>query len=355
MQSRYKKWAAFTLAILMALLGITAGFNYYVDPLWCFSHITRHNRLSPVIDGRQQKTNAITFGRSNYDALLIGSSRTEHINASDIDGYQAFNYAVPSIYPDEYKAYIDYFRKHNKELKLIIIGLDFYGSNKTGVDRADKPLAYIEKANGIAYKLHALLSKDATRFSFNTLRSRFNDYFCYDRLAGGKLVLPISSDVSHMLRETQLVKFRETQLGDHYTYNSELPQLYRQLLQDNSNCTFIVFTTPVSRPYFELMVREGGLNDYLRWLKDAVDVFGGVYNFMYLNSVTNNVANYMDLHHYYPRVGTLIAQRILGLTNHNIPPDFGVYVTRDNLEQHLDYLKQQASASVTTETGVHKQ
>ena len=46
------------------------------------------------------------------------------------------------------------------------------------------------------------------------------------------------------------------------------------------------------------MIQSGRWEDYKRWLHDAVDVFGEVHHFMYLNSVTKNLDNYMDGHHF---------------------------------------------------------
>src|SRR5512136_363747 len=100
--ARYKKWLMATSAALVIFVGAVAGFNFYMDPLWCFAQTNCRNRFTPSVDARQQKTNSVTFGRHRYDMLIIGSSRTEHVNPEDFVGYHAFNYAAPSMYPEEY-------------------------------------------------------------------------------------------------------------------------------------------------------------------------------------------------------------------------------------------------------------
>jgi hypothetical protein len=91
------------------------------------------------------------------------------------------------------------------------------------------------------------------------------------------------------------------------------------------------------------MVTEGRFDDYCRWLRELVAVFGGIHNFMYLNTVTKDLRNYYDADHFFPKIGTLVAHKISGYPDRNIPKDFGVYLTNDNLEQHISLLRFQAT------------
>ena len=73
-----------------------------------------------------------------------------------------------------------------------------------------------------------------------------------------------------------------------------------------------LFTTPTPSQMFALLVREGRLPRYERWLGDLVAVFGGVWDFMGLNSVTTDLSHYRDAQHFHPRIGTLIVDRLMG-------------------------------------------
>ncbi len=124
-----------------------------------------------------------------------------------------------------------------------------------------------------------------------------------------------------------------------YEYNPDYKKVLLQLKEKYPDTQFIIFTTPISTPLFQALVEEGRLADYEQWLTDVIDVFGGVYNFMYPNTVTNDITNYFDGHHFYPEVGTMIAHRIDG-TLTGVPEDFGQYVTKENLEDHLRNVEQ---------------
>jgi hypothetical protein len=82
-------------------------------------------------------------------------------------------------------------------------------------------------------------------------------------------------------------------------------------------------------------------NEYTQWLRELVDIFGEVHNFMTINTRTKNLQNYPDDDHFYPHIGKLVANKISNFKNSNIPKDFGVLVTKENIDTHLQNLRQQ--------------
>ena len=108
----------------------------------------------------------------------------------------------------------------------------------------------------------------------------------------------------------------------------------------------MVYTTPVSEPYFCAMVKENRLPEYERWLRDLVDVYGQVWHFEYLHSVARDYGNtFCDAHHFYPWVGALMAHKVTGEPDPRIPPDFGVLLDRSNIEQRLADIRRDALAT----------
>jgi len=53
---------------------ITAGINFFMDPLWCFSLSHRFNQKQDDFNERQQKTNYITFHDFNYPGIIIAAA-----------------------------------------------------------------------------------------------------------------------------------------------------------------------------------------------------------------------------------------------------------------------------------------
>jgi hypothetical protein len=92
---------------------------------------------------------------------------------------------------------------------------------------------------------------------------------------------------------------------------------------------------------FAQLVQEGRLEDYGRWLADLTTAFGEVWDFMGVNSVTSDPAQYRDAQHFHPRVGRLIAERLMGRP---LPPrhaGFGRRVTPATLAAHLAWIRGQ--------------
>ena len=59
------------------------------------------------------------------------------------------------------------------------------------------------------------------------------------------------------------------------------------------------------------------------------------HNTITLEPIQDVMENYVDNFHYTKLVGDLILNRILGYKDNEVPADFGVLVTKENLEFHL--------------------
>lgn len=339
----HKHWS-FVFISIVALVFITVGIlNYLLDPFWCFSRGNIDNFSATIIDQREQKTNRLLFEGKKYDSLILGSSRTEPVDQGSLGNCRAFNYAAPAMYPEEYEGYLSNFSRINqKSPKNIFIGFDFFGTIETK-PVANKPAeAYFLKSSEKLYRFRTLLNPDTLRVF---LKCKFNRkyYYRYDRVSNVLIPKDLSRYDANKLLSDRLFVFKENFYADKsYRYDPSFTKIIGRLKEQNPGSNFIIFTTPVTRPLFELLVREGRFEDYCRWIGDLVEVFGSVYNFMSVNSITENPGNYYDADHFFPKIGTLIAHRITAVPDDNIPDDFGILVTRQNITEHLRYLAGQA-------------
>ena len=312
--------------------------NYIIDPLWCFNKNIAFGENQDGFNERQQKTNKITFTPFDYDTLIIGSSRTTYINQNDFEGTHAFNYACSNMDPYEYNGYIEYAKKINKKpFKKIIIGVDFFRTNEKNPSQFENPIFYINKSNSFLYRLKNLISLDALRFSLGNVAKKYisSNYFGYSRITNVKYMNKIDEEYKKKLIKCEFKEYSK-RYGKKYKYRN-IKKIFNTLKNNNRDTEFIVFTTPVSKVLLELINQQGRLIDYKKWIRDCVQSFGKLYNFMYLNDITKNLDNYKDLDHFKPEVGSLIAQRITGYTTPKAR-DFGVLVTKNNMEQHLKFI-----------------
>ncbi len=341
--SSFGGWVYATLFSLLIVLTAVALFNYAIDPLWCYSHHNRWNGQQIDFNERQQKTNLVTFRDFRYRTLLIGSSRVVCLNQNLFRGMDAFNYAVNSMRPEEYAPYVRYAREQNgREFENIIIGVDFFGTNALLKRDFDPPESYIRTANSFLYRYRMLLCYDVLKLSKETIEKKKRLMLgTYDRFNVLTPTLFTPAEQEFVYRYQYGIK--QTEVGDNnYRYDEGLKEKLMQLRRDNPRTKFIVFTTPVSEPLFRLMSRSGQFPDYERWIRELVDVFGSIYNFMDINTMTLDYRNtFVDLHHVRAETGAMIAHRVAGIPDESIPDDFGALVTRQNVDEIIARLRMQ--------------
>jgi len=355
---RYKKWAKAYLSIVLSVISLFALFNYAIDPLWTFCHSNRYNNAQPGFDERQLKTNRAYFcGLEQYDALLLGSSRVTYINQHDFKTMNVFNYAGVSMYPVEYKGWIDQAKKiKGEDFKTVIIGADFWGSNAGSfaqhqMNNTPPPSHYLDTTDSFFYRYKMLFTMDTLDRSIESIEHSSNlgttDY-TRDNV---KQTIKVSAQRKQQAVNTQVSLYQNRFYGKGYVYNSKIKGYLENLKKENPKTRFIIFTTPIAADLFKILIQSGNLPDYKRWMTQLVDTFGEVYDFMGVNSITSYPDNYADLHHFYPYIGTLIADRLSGTPNKLLPDDFGIRVTKENLQAHFEAIDRQAEKYVGRRAG----
>ena len=76
----YRRYLVLVTIMLSAGLMLISGLNALIDPLWLFKHEHRLNSVQPFFDGRAQKTNWLHARVGQFDAVLLGSSRSTYID-----------------------------------------------------------------------------------------------------------------------------------------------------------------------------------------------------------------------------------------------------------------------------------
>ena len=343
----FRRYLAVLLAAALLGAGGVAGVNALVDPLWFFPHAHALNRVQVGFDERAQKTNRLRAHPGRFDAVLLGSSRSTYLDQDDFAPWRLFNHAVNAMWPQEYRPYLDHFTEVNgRAPALVVLGVDFFGSHDGVVGKWQPPETYLRRAGDPGYVLGSLLSFQLLRRSLVTA-ARSAGFLApvgqldhYDR----RNVRHFRQAMDETLRASEVLKDLEvfrTRVYLGYDYNERLPELWRGLRDAYPNTRVLVFTTPVAAPMVALLVKEGRLGDYGRWLGDLTAAFGGVWDFMGLNSVTTDLSRYRDAQHFDPGIGRLIADRLLGRPVPAPHGDFGRPVARETLAAHLAFVRRQ--------------
>lgn len=338
----YKAWAIKLVLMLVSLIAGIGGFNYWMDPMWMYGGAHKFNDVQDTINERQQKTNRIKFQPFSPDTVLIGSSRSTYIDQHEFKDMDVYNYSVANMSVKEYESYIAFAKENSsREIKTVIIGLDFF---KSSLDQSKAPLSIYPYANTLDepwVRWKNIISYDLTRYSFYNLKASIKDepafVRTYDRNNVANTIRLSEKEAAEELQK-KVEKFKSTFYGN-YQYNPNYKKIMQNVKDQNPDTEFIVFTTPISEPLFQALIDSGAYPHYEKWLRELVEVYGEVYNFMDINTVTKDTSNYFDGHHFYPEVGTLIAHRLSMQDSPDVPEDFGKKVTRENIDEYLENLK----------------
>ncbi len=337
-------WLKTWFKLFIIVMPIVAIINYAIDPFWLFKHAHKLNSIQKPFNERQQKTNHIYFnGMEKYDGILLGSSRTTYINQNDFGTMNIYNYSSNSGRPVEFKGFIDFAQKCNgKDLKYIIIGADFFATDILLIVKSEDPQFYIDTVEQFAYKYKTLLSFSALKESFKNISSSIKGKVrvYYDR--ENVKYRPRKSDEKRVKSYNSNIKSRTDAFSDkNYAYDDNYIKRLKEIKRLNPNTKFIIFTSPISANLLvSILKNHDRMDEFERWLKEMIEVFGEVHHFMTINSVTQNLKNYRDAEHYHENIGRLLANKIAGVDN-NSTEDFGIILNRDNIDDYLHKFKKQ--------------
>lgn len=333
-----KKFSFAVMAIFASLTFIVAAFNFWIDPLWHYSHAHGLNDVQIVADEREQKVAQQLYHPTDADTLLLGSSRSTYVQPAGFQEWNVYNFAVANLSMREYYTMQLYAFDQNPDYERVVLGVDFFKSSEEQAKNARAITGYETKVQEPFYRAKNLLSFDVLGYAVDNLELSAANEINADRLynrEGDAFAKRLSEEEIEQDTAAKITRFEETFYGDHYTYYSKYKEIMQKVHDSHPEAEKIVYTTPISTELFKSLTSTGLLDEYEVWLRDLVDVYGGVWNFMYPNTVTNDIMNYYDGHHFYPEIGELISKRMEQGEDADVPEDFGVLVTEDNIEEHL--------------------
>lgn len=338
MEMSAKKWISLVVSMVMLFLLTSAFITWRFDPLWGFRPIEGY-KLG--FNERQQKTDYLNFVDNQYNAIVLGSSRTTYLDANLIEGYKTFNYSSNSMNPTEYAGFLETFTHLCGTPGLIVIGLDFWGTNANDTASFEKPSAYLERSEGFAYRYKNLASLDALKYGIRNWY--YNEYglptdeALYDNLLR-KREFGNNSQLKEQRTRNQVKYYQELAYGN-YVWRANYDSLLLKLKQTYPTSKFIVYTTPVTDTLLSLLAAHNLLDNYEQWLRSAVNTFGEVHHFMFYNPISNNDSLFFDTQHFKPQVGASILQE-MGLASGNTTINWGRHITLENLDKQIFSLRE---------------
>jgi hypothetical protein len=358
-----KRFIVIFLISVSVSLFLTISFNWLIDPYGAFPFspsLKKVNEIKVAQDVQQRLHKAFEIARLKPDAIFLGSSRVMcGLDPHDLknDDYQGvYNAGFSGASSEEIYHYFEHALYHQPQLKLVVIGLDFFTFSVRNKLKTDFSFNYLQdKTLKISYLYSLLVSKTSLWNSIKTWKAnRTEPSLLPPFLATGLSHPELAAGPQNPLIAKGDVEFARCALYEHYSdYHLDEGniQAFQKLVEtcQQKNIALKVFFCPPKAVYWEMIYRKG-LWPVFETLKRKLCASYPIWDFSGFNEVTTEKLEgaplYYECSHFRPYVGHLILSRLFD--SNGQADRFGYLLTPDTVEEvlvriraeRLDWLEQ---------------
>ncbi|NJL86455.1 MAG: hypothetical protein HC886_11490 [Leptolyngbyaceae cyanobacterium SM1_1_3] len=333
-----KTFLSFSSICLATVLAI----NFFVDPYGLRKSGGRVNndRVVKAIQVNRLQPNLVAMGSSGIargldpdHPILLEKGVTYNLGILGANIYEIEQYFRHAAAGDD--------------LNTAIVSLDFYAFNGLREVRPGFSEARLGSQTILPQDFFGLfLSLDSLRLIFNPEQrgSYFSKKGTYAQHVDPErrkevFAIEIEEDFS-----------REEDMYWAYQTSTETLNSFQNIVEiaEAKEIEVETFIPPLHVSLFYAAKLTGHWPDYQQWLRSIVAI-EPVWDFSGCNSITaetirSDMKNFDDPSHYTYKVGDMIIERMFGRVSAEVPEDFGVYVTSENIDEHLEQIQEQCEA-----------
>lgn len=357
------------LFIFIILIAISFySFILSVDPYDKYGFNFWNLTTKAVNSYRDNKFHQIDNTTEKYDLFILGSSRVQAFDPELIEketGLKTFNYGVNNSKPEDLLAITKHIIAKQKP-KIIFLQVDFYNLNKhipmDGRLKISPLREYLD--DNVKTKIDTKNFYYFTQ-SYITLTS-LNDSIklIYKNKLGtveithkynGMKIGNISKGKPTLAEPYFKNEYKNYEFGEKRIY------YFKQLktICDENDIKLIVSISPINEEHFLKIMSDKHLNKtMLAFKRKVVDLFEEVYDFNTAGAFHYKDIFWTDSVHPSIELPKIMSNTIFEKYGYRIetevPKDFGILVTKDNIDEHLQNLKEQIENYDLNSTLNHK-
>jgi len=350
--STYTKWFYSALGVFAVTFAIVGFGNYLLDPYGLFRKDFSWQFVEP--NSNFIKVRYVTEHPDRYDCFLFGSSRVGNIDVRTIKNYRCYNMTCNGGLPHEFLDNLKYMLQRGVNIKLVLVGLDDFSFKSNPAERLTQPLRHpyppVLNQSPIPFYLRYLFSLHSQHIMSPVIEGYWSKITgkqkealpYYDITNTGQLFVPgadkyIEEHPDEYRKDPKFTEKIESVPGDNMKATIEDLGLMVRLLKEH-NVRMIFFINPPYKNWFiDLDPDEFGR------FEKALAALTPFYDFSGINSITKDPFNFYNPSHFRLPIGNLMIARMFGDSAVRVPADFGVMVTSENIEAHLQTLREQAA------------
>lgn len=342
-----KQWLCVFLVTSLLCTGLLAGFNALVDPFGLFGDkLFGWWAYGMTQNPRTAKIGWVDKYHDNYDSYIVGCSKTSSFPTELLNLYfgGARFYNMTMYGGDLYDA----------EMTVKYL-LGHYGAKNIVVNMGLEELARFNyEYDGIKGNLHAKV--DGSSLPLFYARYLFaNPGYAVQKLTGywtsgylvdaNKVFTAETGAYDKCVRDTEPIGSLEDYLDKYPVFNernspySALPDVDACVAAiasmkeacETAGATLTLIVSPLSATELDLYP-SGDLMDFFRKLSSVTDYW----DFSGYHSVALEPRYFYDVYHHRNAVGAMALARMFGDDGVYVPEDFGVHVSKGNIEARLE-------------------
>ena len=359
----YRRFCWMFAGITASILMMIAILSYSVDPydVWLDSRSKGINLYAIRSENRERLFKPIRLLEDKPDIMILGNSKSDFaINPeylAKITGEEnVYNMSTRNGMPYEFDKYVENSIANNRNLKTIILALDyemFVEENDIvpGFDIEQVEKNHITLDN--AFK--TMLSWDSIKDSLITLK--MNHDYCYDyptyekngKLSEGALHITFDDEASFYknTRKFIVTKFEAQHDFDEDIYRKKMYEIEHIVKMCEKNGVDLkVIVLPVHAIHLDAYSKDW--DAYGQWVKDLSRIVPftsfNQYNYITTESIDNSAEDnqyFWDSVHIKQNVGNMVLDYIYANNNEDIPENFAFYVDQNNADEYLADLEKQ--------------
>ena len=340
---KVKTWLIGWFVIVFILMFFIALNVYKVDPFFHY-HKPQTEQYFYSLDNERSQNDGICK-HFDYDAIITGTSMTENFKTSEMNEIFGVNSIKVPFAGGSYKEINDNLEvalKYNKDLKIIIRGLDYYrlldDKDKMRQDLGEYPtylydnnpfndVKYLYNKDVIFGRVYQMFIDKENNTSPAGITSfdaygRWQDAFSF----GKDTVIPNGLSVESDKEQSCMTDDEKKMIYGNITQNvTDLADKY-------SDTEFYYFFTPYSAAWWGEQINDGNIYKYLEAEKYAIELILEhdnihLFSFNLCTDITTDLNNYKDTMHYGEWINSFILQKMY----------VGEYeLTDNNYEQYID-------------------
>lgn len=355
----YKKWVILFAVFATMFIGFIGVVNFVVDPygLNQLISIKKFNTNKFSNEKVITRFKLISLVENNFNAIMLGTSRTGVMDPSIVDKYlqaKTYNISFPGSNLDMQNKLFLYAHHFNKNIKYLVYGIDFMAFNQNR-DKKEFPEFYeledkIRKYEKIS-KFNLYLNIKTFTYSILTILGNiFNKPLEQVYLKNGMLdyknyIQQYNNGVYNFDQEAKMQMkgyFSKNGIYKNYKFSYDYLEYFKNIIQfcQNNNIKVFVYIPPMFSDHFDALFSANLYDEFELFKKELAKITNFV-DFTGHNIISENKNNYWDSSHLKTELTEVIMARIFDNKSVEAPKDFGVYVTKRNIEQHLDNLRKQ--------------